>query len=91
LLPDTAEGLQSVFEHSVRGWAGVRCSVPDRLPVVGPVDQAPAGLWINTAMGSRGLTLAVLCGELLAARWHHEPLPVEHQLAQALNAQRYQR
>ncbi|NDF44906.1 MAG: FAD-dependent oxidoreductase, partial [Betaproteobacteria bacterium] len=37
LLPDTAMGLQSVFEHSVRGWAGVRCSVPDRLPVVGPV------------------------------------------------------
>ncbi len=91
LLPDTAMGLQSVFEHSVRGWAGVRCSVPDRLPVVGPVDQAPAGLWVNTAMGSRGLTLAVLCGELLAARWHHEPLPVEPQLAQALNAQRYQR
>jgi tRNA 5-methylaminomethyl-2-thiouridine biosynthesis bifunctional protein len=48
-------------------------------------------LWVNTAMGSRGLTLAVLCGELLAARWHHEPLPVEPQLAQALNAQRYQR
>ncbi len=91
LLPETAEGLQSVFEHSVRGWAGVRCSVPDRLPVVGPVDQAPSGLWVNTAMGSRGLTLAVLCGELLAARWHHEPLPVEPQLAQALNAQRYQR
>jgi tRNA 5-methylaminomethyl-2-thiouridine biosynthesis bifunctional protein len=91
LLPDTAKGLRSVFEHSVRGWAGVRCSVPDRLPVVGPVDQAPAGLWVNTAMGSRGLTLAVLCGELLAAHWHHEPLPVEPQLAQALNAQRYQR
>jgi tRNA 5-methylaminomethyl-2-thiouridine biosynthesis bifunctional protein len=91
LLPETAEGLQSVFEHGVRGWAGVRCSVPDRLPVVGPVDQAPEGLWVNTAMGSRGLTLAVLCGELLAARWHHEPLPVERQLAQALNAQRYQR
>jgi tRNA 5-methylaminomethyl-2-thiouridine biosynthesis bifunctional protein len=91
LLPDTAEGLQSVFEHSVRGWAGVRCSVPDRLPVVGTIDQAPAGLWVNTAMGSRGLTLAVLCGELLAARWHNEPLPVEPQLAQALNAQRYQR
>jgi tRNA 5-methylaminomethyl-2-thiouridine biosynthesis bifunctional protein len=91
LLPETAEGLQSVFEHSVRGWAGVRCSVPDRLPVVGPVDQAPSGLWVNTAMGSRGLTLAVLCGELLAARWHHEPFPVEPQLAQALNAQRYQR
>lgn len=91
LLPDTAQGLHTVFQTKVRGWAAVRCSVPDRLPVVGPIDQAPEGLWVNTAMGSRGLTLAWLCGELLAARWHHEPLAVEPQLAQALNAQRYQR
>lgn len=91
LLPDTAQGLHNVFQTKVRGWAAVRCSVPDRLPVVGPIDQAPSGLWVNTAMGSRGLTLALLCGELLAARWHNEPLPLEPQLAQALNAQRYQR
>lgn len=91
LLPDTAQGMHNVFQTKVRGWAAVRCSVPDRLPVVGPIDQAPSGLWVNTAMGSRGLTLAWLCGELLAARWHNEPLPVEPQLARALNAQRYQR
>ena len=89
LLPETAQALGPVFANGVRGWAGVRCSVPDRLPVVGPVAHASEGLWVNAAMGSRGLTLALLCGELLAARWHGEPLPVEAQLAQALDANRF--
>lgn len=89
LLPDTAQALGPVFANGVRGWAGVRCSVPDRLPVVGPVAHASEGLWVNAAMGSRGLTLALLCGELLAARWHGEPLPLEAQLAQALDANRF--
>lgn len=102
LLPDTAEALAPQFAAvdakvtahtapAVRGWAGVRCSVPDRLPVVGPVAHAPAGLWVNAAMGSRGLTLGLLCGELLAARWHDEPLPVEPPLAKALDAARFSR
>jgi glycine/D-amino acid oxidase-like deaminating enzyme len=33
-------------------------------------------------MGSRGLTFAALCAELLAARLHAEPLPVELRLAE---------
>ncbi len=89
LLPDTAQALAPLFANGVRGWAGVRCSVPDRLPVVGPVAHAAEGVWVNAAMGSRGLTLALLCGELLAARWHGEPLPMEAQLAQALDANRF--
>ena len=89
LLPDTAQALAPLFANGVRGWAGVRCSVPDRLPVVGPVVHASEGLWVNAAMGSRGLTLALLCGELLAARWHGEPLPMEAELAQALEAKRF--
>jgi tRNA 5-methylaminomethyl-2-thiouridine biosynthesis bifunctional protein len=39
-------------------------------------------------MGSRGLTFAALCAELLAARLHAEPLPVEQRLAHALLPQR---
>jgi tRNA 5-methylaminomethyl-2-thiouridine biosynthesis bifunctional protein len=74
---------------SVRGWAGIRCGTPDRFPVVGAVPHAPEGLWINAAMGSRGLTLALLCGEILAARWQGEPLPVEAKLAKALDAARF--
>jgi len=89
LLPDTAQALAPLFANGVRGWAGVRCSVPDRLPVVGPMVHASEGLWVNGAMGSRGLTLALLCGELLAARWHGEPLPIEDSLARALDANRF--
>lgn len=91
LLPATAQHLASAFQSSgPRAWAGVRCASPDRLPLVGPVDAAlQPGLWVNTAMGSRGLTFAVLCGELLAARLHGEPLPLENRMAQALAPQRF--
>ncbi|MDP1566198.1 MAG: FAD-dependent 5-carboxymethylaminomethyl-2-thiouridine(34) oxidoreductase MnmC, partial [Polaromonas sp.] len=93
LLPATAQSLARVFENSsARAWAGVRCASPDRLPLVGPVEvMGQAGLWLNTAMGSRGLSFAVLCGELLAAKLHGEPLPVEQRLAQALSAGRFSR
>ena len=40
-------------------------------------------------MGSRGLTMAILCAELLAARLHGEPLPLPRKLASALDAARY--
>ena len=40
-------------------------------------------------MGSRGMSMAVLCGELLAALVHGEPLPVEARLARRLAAERF--
>jgi len=95
LEPDTAAALALLFATvgsdapRVHGWAGVRCGVHDRLPMTGHVPHAPEGLYMNTAMGSRGLTLGLLCGELLAAQWHGEPLPVEARLAQFLSATRF--
>jgi tRNA 5-methylaminomethyl-2-thiouridine biosynthesis bifunctional protein len=97
LLPAAARELAGQFADGagtggVRGWAGVRATLPDRLPAVGPVDEAGApGLWACTGMGSRGLTLAVLCGEVLAARASGAPAPLEPQLTAALAAQRYTR
>ena len=95
LEPDTAAALAPLFASvgtatpRVHGWAGVRCGVHDRLPMTGRVPHAPEGLYMNTAMGSRGLTLGLLCGELLAAQWHGEPLPVEARLAKFLDATRF--
>ena len=90
LLPEHADTLTMPFvQDAVRGWAAVRCSVPDRLPMVGPLPHAPAGLWLCSAMGSRGLSLSVLCAELLAAQWCGEPLPLEPQLAKAISSQRF--
>ncbi|CAN7298800.1 FAD-dependent 5-carboxymethylaminomethyl-2-thiouridine(34) oxidoreductase MnmC [Acidovorax sp. LjRoot38] len=74
---------------ALKAWAAVRCTAPDRLPIVGPVDATDLpGLWVNTAMGARGLTLALLCGELLAARLQGEPLPLDAKLARALGTER---
>ena len=68
-------------------WVGVRCASGDRRPLVGPVAGSP-GLWVCTALGSRGLTFAALCAELLAAHWHGEPLPLPAALAKALDTRR---
>jgi len=95
LEPDTAAALAPLFATvgtnapRVHGWAGVRCGVHDRLPMTGRVPNAPEGLYMNTAMGSRGLTLGLLCGELLAAQWHGEPLPIEARLSKFLDATRF--
>ena len=96
LLPATSQRYASGFAHA-HSWAQVRCASPDRLPVVGPLmpldhsavtnDRLP--LWVSTAMGSRGLTWALLCAELLVARLHAEPLPLPNNLAKALGSDRF--
>ena len=90
LLPASAAALAPQIASGVaRAWAAVRCTVPDRLPVVGAVDAtALPGLFVSTGMGARGMTLAVLCGELLAAQLEGEPLPVPLRQARALAPQR---
>jgi tRNA 5-methylaminomethyl-2-thiouridine biosynthesis bifunctional protein len=89
LFPDTAKALEPVFSKDVRGWVGVRCTLHDRLPLVGSVADAPAGLWINSAMGSRGLTLGLLCGEILVSQMTKQPLPVDVNLVGAISSHRF--
>ena len=70
-------------------WVGIRCASSDRRPLVGSLDEAAwPGVWVSTAMGSRGLTFAALCAELLAAHWHGEPLALPATLAKALDTRR---
>lgn len=85
-LPRAAAVMRGAAARGeLRSWSGVRCTSSDRRPLVGEIEE---GLWASTAMGSRGLTFAALCGELLAAQLHQEPLPLEARLAQALDARR---
>ena len=85
LLPAAAQALgPAIAAGEVQGWAGIRCATPGRLPALGPLLDVP-GVWVCSGMGSRGLSFAALCGELLAARLHGEPLPVEQRLADALD------
>ncbi len=103
LLPHSAAQLAAHFNgdlnserSGLHSWSQIRCAAPDRLPAVGP--WAPASgpsqppessrLWACSAMGARGISLALLCAELLAARLHGEPLPLEYRLAQALALER---
>jgi tRNA 5-methylaminomethyl-2-thiouridine biosynthesis bifunctional protein len=90
LAPALARTLSKQFERGQVGlWQGQRCVSHDRLPLVGPVQAAPdASVWISAAIGARGLTLAALCAELLAARIHGEPLPLPARLCKLLDAQR---
>jgi tRNA 5-methylaminomethyl-2-thiouridine biosynthesis bifunctional protein len=48
-----------------------------------------AGLFTSFALGSRGLTLAPLAGELIAAQLEGEPWPVERDLAAAIDPARF--
>ncbi len=90
LLPAAAQALGPAFATGqVQTWQGTRCVTPDRLPVVGPLDAgASPRLWISAAMGSRGLSYAVLCAELLAAQMGGEPWPLPASLARHLSALR---
>lgn len=86
LLPATAATLAPDYGAGrVQAWEAVRCVSRDRLPLVGPVQES---LWISAAMGSRGLSLAMLCAEWLAAQLGAEPWPMEATLARALDLRR---
>jgi len=98
LLPRSAAPLAPWFTpgdaHCQPTWGRVRVASHDRLPIAGPVSAVSsdaAGLWAITAMGARGLTLSVLCGELIAAQLHGEPLPLDAKLAQHLGTERVAR
>jgi tRNA 5-methylaminomethyl-2-thiouridine biosynthesis bifunctional protein len=91
LLPGLGEAMKPLFAPGhVQGWAGLRCTLPNRLPAVGPIDrQRLPGLWICAGMGARGISLAVLCGELTAAWLEGETPPLPTSLARHLAAERY--
>lgn len=91
LLPALGEAMTAQFDPArVQGWAGVRCTLPNRLPAVGPIDRERLpGLCLNAGMGARGISLSVLCGELLAAELNQDPLPLPPDLSRHLRAERY--
>lgn len=101
LLPLAAAAVdQQWTDGQAQAWAAVRATLPDRLPAIGswgvtmvssvadePTRAAP--LQLCTGFGARGLTLTVLCGEILACWLHGEPLPIERSLAERLRAGRF--
>jgi tRNA 5-methylaminomethyl-2-thiouridine biosynthesis bifunctional protein len=91
LLPACAAALEADFHgEQIQTWSQTRCVTNDRLPAVGPLlSDIHSGIWINVGMGSRGLSFAALCAELLASRMDGGPLPVAATLARSLDSQRF--
>jgi tRNA 5-methylaminomethyl-2-thiouridine biosynthesis bifunctional protein len=75
----------------LQGWAGARCTTRDRLPAVGAVSaNGLPGLYVCTAMGSRGLSFAAVCGQHVAACiTGASDLPLPASLQRALDVLRF--
>ena len=101
LLPDTRTDRAPV---ALPGAVGFRCVAGDRLPLIGALPSTeglpkPAGplhavarsegLYGAYAYASRGLTWAALGGEIIASLIEGEPLPVESELADAIDPARF--
>lgn len=93
LLPQVARDVSAQFTQSdVQAWQGSRCVTHDRLPLVGPLEDAvQPSLWLSVGMGARGLSFSALCAELIAAWMGAEPLPIEKSRARALSTRRMRR
>ncbi|HWI38036.1 MAG TPA: FAD-dependent 5-carboxymethylaminomethyl-2-thiouridine(34) oxidoreductase MnmC, partial [Burkholderiales bacterium] len=72
----------------IGGRVAFRAVTPDRLPVVGKINDSVYGTF---AYGSRGLVWAALAAEIIACELEGEPLPVEAKLADALAPARFRR
>lgn len=84
-LPGFGAGLDPA---ALAGRVSFRPMSPDRLPIVGPL-AASDGLWIIDGFGARGMVFAAICAELLASRMDGEPLPIEDDLARAVDPARF--
>ena len=84
------------------GGVGFRAVAGDRMPLIGGLPDLASsgrgdrvatrpGLYAIGAFGSRGLTYAALAGEILAAQVDGGPLPVESDLAAAIDPGRFVR
>jgi tRNA 5-methylaminomethyl-2-thiouridine biosynthesis bifunctional protein len=87
------------------GRVGWRLLADDRLPLLGPLPDASAtgartpdqprhvprtqGLYVFTALGSRGITQAALAAELLASWLTGDPMPAPAALVDALDVARF--
>ena len=90
---------------ALQGRVGWRCTAVDRLPLIGAVPDAGAagvgsadqprllprhaGLFVFTALGSRGIGMSALGAHLLAAWVTGAPAPVEASLMDAVDPARF--
>jgi tRNA 5-methylaminomethyl-2-thiouridine biosynthesis bifunctional protein len=68
--PAAVRQLEAQFDAGqVRAWVGLRCTTRHRQPIAERVDVSfPGRVYVLTALGSRGITIAALLGQQLAQR-----------------------
>jgi tRNA 5-methylaminomethyl-2-thiouridine biosynthesis bifunctional protein len=101
LLPGA---VQDIDPSQLDGRVGLRSAAPDRLPLIGSLpdteavcgngatlDTLPrrAGLHALLGLSARGMVWGPLAAELLASQLNGEPLPVERDLARAVDPARF--
>ena len=86
-LPDLAARLAATV---VEGRAAVRATTPDHLPVAGPAQGAPPGLFVLGGLGSRGFCTAPLLAEHVAAMALGAASPLPGDLAAAVDPARFE-
>ena len=76
---EQAKGLIQYLDGDPNGlkklgeFVGVRCVAGDRLPIIGALNQRP-GIFLATALGSRGVLWSALAAKLIAAQVLDEDL-----------------
>ena len=79
------KAIHNLNVNIVDGKVGFRAVTKDRLPLIG----INKGIYLNTGHGSRGSTSSPLCAEIIADLIDNRPLPVDHEVAIALDANRF--
>lgn len=87
-LPILAERLAPL---PLEGRASLRAVTPDRLPLAGPADGAPEGLFVLSGFGSRGFSWAPLLAEHVAALAMGAPSPLPRIASQMIDPGRFSR
>lgn len=65
-LVDYLEGNSDALKKSA-SFVGIRCVAGDRLPIIGALTQRP-GIFLATALGSRGVLWSALAAKLISAQ-----------------------
>jgi tRNA 5-methylaminomethyl-2-thiouridine biosynthesis bifunctional protein len=87
ILPGAAANIDI---ERVIGRASLRAVLPDRLPLLGPVNGRQ-GVYIAAGYASRGVVWAGLLGETLTSMMLHEPLPLEREVVNAISPARFKK
>lgn len=87
-------GLNLTDKKQLKDYVGIRATTYDRFPYCGPLTEQNSHspmVWTNYGMGTRGLCLSVLCGEVIASAINQESIPLPKYLLQRISPQRTQK